>query len=105
MTNYQQRLFDLLRASPELLPLATIRERIALDRRCLASALDRLRRLHVLITVYEQGSWRYGIKPSAERPTDRRSKPCGPSSRLPAAGVSYDDANVGEWTTTISSKS
>jgi hypothetical protein len=70
--NIMQRVFDILRASPELLSVDQLCEITNLDVDTIQNALRRIRDYRALISVCQNQNWRYGIKASAERPKDRR---------------------------------
>lgn len=71
-TTYEQRAFDLMRASPHLLSIEDLAKRMRVDRDVVAHAMDRLQRKHVITAVCQDKQWRYGVKASAERPADKR---------------------------------
>jgi hypothetical protein len=71
--NYLQMVFDVLRASPELMTKAEVEAATRLDPDTVDDVLQRLREIRALITVRQADrAWRYGIRESAERPIDRR---------------------------------
>lgn len=70
--NITQRVFDVLKASPELLSVTQIAERTKLDDDMVRGALQRLRDHRALTTVCQDRGWTYGVKASAKRPEDRR---------------------------------
>lgn len=66
-----QRAFDILRASGSLLTADELAKRMKVDLSVAQSALERLQRAKKLTSVCQDRTWRYGVKPSAERPGER----------------------------------
>lgn len=72
--NYMQRVFDALRRAPHCMTIDELAATLHLERRVVASAIDRLRRLRQLVSVCSNREWRYGLRPSAHRPLDTRGQ-------------------------------
>jgi hypothetical protein len=66
--NYMQRVFDILKASPDLLTVARICELGRLEHGTVLGALKRLRADRALTSVCQNGMWRYGLRAHAIRP-------------------------------------
>ena len=70
--NLQQRVFDALGRASCMLALDELVASLGLDPIVVGNALQRLRRLKCLRSMCVDGEWRYGLRPGAERPVDRR---------------------------------
>jgi DNA-binding IclR family transcriptional regulator len=75
-TSFTQRVYDLLRASPELLTVAQLCERSGFAEVSVRNALQALRDRKALITVrwWPDRAWRYGVNAIGERPRDDRGR-------------------------------
>jgi DNA-binding IclR family transcriptional regulator len=75
-TSFTQRVYDLLRASPELLTVAQLCEQSGFAEVSVRNALQALRDRKALITVrwWPDRAWRYGVNASGERPGDARGR-------------------------------
>lgn len=70
--NLQQRVFDALGTASGMLSMGALTAATGLPEIVLTNALQRLRRMKCLRSMCVDGEWRYGLRPGAQRPTDRR---------------------------------
>lgn len=68
----QLRVFDALGSAKGMLAKDDLIALLGLDEIVIGNAVQRLRRLKCLCSICVDGEWRYGLRPGAERPVDRR---------------------------------
>ena len=70
--NLQLRVFDALGNASGMVAMDELRMALGFDEIVIINALQRLRRMKCLRSICVDGEWRYGLRPGAERPIDRR---------------------------------